>query len=106
MTAHRAARVILRTDGSEIIGPPVVIDLDRSPIRELIPLDGVSPTGPTCDIILRPYPDAILSRLDDRVWTYWVDRDDTFRVYFDGDRVSRVSRHDDAPRGARRRRRN
>ena len=52
------------------------------------------------------YPPAHRTpHLEGQVWTYWVDRDDTFRVYFDGDRVSRVSRRGGAARSGRRRRR-
>jgi hypothetical protein len=72
-------------------------------VRRLIE-EGTIRVGMTREQVLMAlaYPPAHRTpRLDAPVWTYWADRDDTFRVYFDGDKVSRVSR----PDGERRRRR-
>ncbi len=59
--------------------------------------EGTVTVGMTREQVLTAlgYPPAHRTpRLDAGVWTYWVAPDDTFEVFFDGDRVSRVRRHE------------
>jgi hypothetical protein len=78
-------------------------EVDR--MRRLLE-EGDVTIGMTRDQVLTAigYPPAHRTpRLDAAMWTYWVDPEDTFEVYFEGDRVSRVQRHDKGRGGGRRR---
>ena len=79
-------------------------EVDR--LRRLME-EGDVTVGMTRDQVLTAigYPPANRTpRLDAAMWTYWVDPKDTFEVYFEGDRVLRVERHEGPGRGWRRRR--
>ena len=70
--------------------------------------EGDVTVGMTRDQVLTAigYPPAHRTpHLDAAMWTYWVDPEDTFEVYFEGDRVSRVQRHENGPGRGRHRRR-
>ncbi len=70
--------------------------------------EGDVTVGMTRDQVLMAigYPPAHRTpRLDAAMWTYWVGPKDTFEVYFEGDRVSRVQRHENGPGRGRHRRR-
>jgi len=70
--------------------------------------EGDVTVGMTRDQVLMAigYPPAHRTpRLDAAMRTYWVDPKDTFEVYFEGDRVSRVQRHENGPGRGRHRRR-
>ncbi len=67
---------------------------DTEKIRKNIE-QGVVEAGMTKDQVLMAvgYPPAHRTpSLDASAWTYWSNRWESFQVYFDGDRVSRVSR--------------
>ncbi len=70
--------------------------------------EGDVTVGMTRDQVLTAigYPPAHRTpHLDAAMWTYWVDPEDTFEVYFEGDRVSRVQRQEQGPGRGRHRRR-
>jgi hypothetical protein len=69
--------------------------------------EGDVTVGMTRDQVLTAigYPPAHRTpHLDAAMWTYWVDPEDTFEVYFEGDRVSRVQRREQGPGRGRHRR--
>ena len=75
-------------------------------VRRMIE-EGTVGAGMTREQVLMAlgYPPAHRTpRLDAPVWMYCADREDTFEVYFDGDRVSRVNRQEKGHGRGRRRR--
>src|SRR5437870_688551 len=74
--------------------PPPARAAEMDKVRRMIE-EGTVGAGMTREQVLMAlgYPPAHRTpRLDAPVWMYCADREDTFEVYFDGDRVSRVNR--------------